>query len=135
MAIVEWNTTYSVGVEKLDKDHQILFALIDDLHEAMRVGKGSLVVDQIVKDLTDYTVYHFGAEESLMVRAGYPQLAAHRAEHQRFIKELEKIKHELAQGISGHAITVSDFLRDWLVNHIQKLDTRYSPHMKAKGFV
>jgi len=40
MALFDWNDQLSVGVAEIDKQHQELVKLINDLHEAMREGAG-----------------------------------------------------------------------------------------------
>ena len=40
MAIIQWNDSLSVNVVEIDKQHQKLVAMINDLNDAMRQGKG-----------------------------------------------------------------------------------------------
>ncbi|HVM91282.1 MAG TPA: hemerythrin domain-containing protein [Terriglobales bacterium] len=61
MALVSWNPSYSVKVEKCDTDHKKLFDILNKLHEAMSAGNGNQVVAKVVKELGDYTKFHFGA--------------------------------------------------------------------------
>ena len=80
MALFDWKPSYSVKVKSCDAEHIKLFALINELHEAMQSGKGAQVIDHVVGDLELYTATHFTAEEALMARTHYPALAAHRIE-------------------------------------------------------
>ena len=41
MALLTWTTEYSVAVEAIDKQHQKLFAMLNELHDAMKSGKGA----------------------------------------------------------------------------------------------
>jgi hemerythrin len=131
--IMAWNSNYSVGVKRCDEDHQKLFALIDDLHEAMRDGKGSEIAQSVVKELEHYTRVHFSAEEALMVRTKYPGLAAHQVEHQKFVDKVAHFRTELKEGTAGQAIQISMFMNDWLIKHIKQTDQRYSAHLNAHG--
>jgi len=133
MATFGWNPSFSVKVKRCDEDHQKLFALIEELNDAMRSRQGNLIIDGIVEDLERYAQIHFTAEEALMAKAKYPQLAAHKAEHQKFIESVAKFRQELNSGNSGQSITVSSFMNNWLVNHILRTDKRYSTHLNANG--
>jgi hemerythrin-like metal-binding protein len=130
MALYNWKPRYSVKVRSCDAEHVKLFALINDLHEAMQSGKGAQVIQRVIGELERYTQTHFSAEEALMAKASYPALAAHRVEHQKFVEAVVKFRK---QGISGQSIAVLTFLNDWLVNHIMRTDQQYSAHLNAHG--
>jgi len=133
MALVTWDPSYSVKVKRCDQEHQKLFDLMNALHEAMRMGKGRKLMQQIVAELSNYTNTHFGAEEALMEQCKYPALPGHRLEHQRFVKQVADFQHDLDAGTGGNSVAVLEFLKDWLVKHIKKLDQSYSAHLNAHG--
>jgi len=133
MALITWDQSYSVKVKRCDEDHQKLFALINALHDAMRVGKGRNIVQQIVAELSAYTQTHFRTEEALMEQAKYPALSTHRVEHRRFEARVTEFQKDLDAGTGGNAVVVLEFLKDWLAKHIKKLDQSYSSHLNANG--
>jgi hemerythrin-like metal-binding protein len=133
MALFVWDSSYSVKVERCDQDHKELFSLTNELYEAMRVGKGSQVVEHIVDELKEYTKFHFSAEEALMTKTGYPALSAHREEHRMFIESIDKVQKDLKDGTVGLSVGLATFLNDWLMNHIKKTDQQYSAHLNANG--
>ena len=51
MALITWDESYSVKVSMCDEDHKKLFSLLNTLHDAMKAGHGSQVLQQVVKDL------------------------------------------------------------------------------------
>jgi hemerythrin len=55
LALVTWDTSYSVSVKSCDAEHQKLFDLINQLHEAMQLGQGSTIVVPVVHELEKYT--------------------------------------------------------------------------------
>jgi len=63
MALISWNDNLSVHVGEIDRQHQQLIKMINDLDDAMKQGKGKEVLGKIVKGLSDYTAYHFSTEE------------------------------------------------------------------------
>jgi hemerythrin-like metal-binding protein len=131
--LIAWDQSYSVGVRQCDEQHQKLFSLLNGLHGAMSVGKGSSIIIPIVAELHNYTKTHFSTEEVLMQRTKYHALAAHRAEHQNFVKQVDQFQNHLENGRPVNTIEVMNFVRAWLSDHIQKSDRAYGPHLNASG--
>ena len=134
MALFEWKNDYSVKIQSIDREHQVLFSMINELHDAMKLGKGSKVAPGILARLLDYTREHFAYEESLMVRAKYPDYAAHKSEHEKLTKEVIQMKQDFARGDSAISLSLSDFLSQWLQAHILNRDMKYGDHMLAAGY-
>lgn len=99
----------------------------------MRVGEGSIVISQIVRQLITYTRTHFLQEEALMEKAQYPDLPAHRQLHRKLVADVEKFQCELDEGVRPNTVAVFDFLKEWLTQHIQKVDKAYSQHLNSRG--
>lgn len=135
MAVFSWNDLYSVKVAKCDQQHMRLFDIINQLADAMRMGKGQDVVNQVVTDLLDYTNTHFQDEEALLQKANYPQLEAHQEMHRIFVKKVQSLQSQAQMGKRVNAAQLLSLMRDWLVNHIQKADKRYSAHLNAAGIL
>jgi hemerythrin-like metal-binding protein len=135
MAVFSWNDSYSVKVAKCDQQHMRLFDIINQLADAMRMGKGQDVVNQVVTDLLDYTNTHFQDEEALLQKANYPQLEAHQEMHRIFVKKVQSLQSQAQMGKRVNAAQLLSLMRDWLVNHIQKADKRYSAHLNAAGIL
>jgi hemerythrin-like metal-binding protein len=133
MALVTWDPSYAVQVERCDNDHKKLFSLVNTLHEAMSSGKGQAVIRQVVKELADYAIYHFSAEEEMMEKTKFPGLPAHRLQHREFSSQVKKFQRDLLEGKGGQTITVAVFLNDWLIQHIRQSDKQYSAHLNANG--
>jgi hemerythrin-like metal-binding protein len=124
-----------VKVAKCDQQHMRLFDIINQLADAMRMGKGQDVVNQVVTDLLDYTNTHFQEEEALLQKANYPQLEAHQEMHRIFVKKVQSLQSQAQMGKRVNAAQLLSLIRDWLVNHIQKADKRYSAHLNAAGIL
>ncbi|MGA8111148.1 MAG: bacteriohemerythrin [Acidobacteriaceae bacterium] len=128
-----WNDSYSVKVAQCDTQHQKLFAIINNLADAMRSGQGQQVVSKTVKELLDYTNTHFQAEEALLQKTSYPQLPAHQEMHRKFMADVAVIEKQTREGKTANSVEVLNLLRNWLINHIQKVDKQYSAHLNAAG--
>jgi hemerythrin-like metal-binding protein len=128
MTLIEWNNAlYSVKIEAIDKDHQKLLQFINDLHQAMLTGQGKETLSKILKELQAYTKYHFEAEETLMAKAGYPELEEHKLLHRDLEKQLAELIKDYGYGKREVTIETFRFLKEWLFQHIQVVDKKYVP--------
>lgn len=133
MSLFTWNEKYSVHVENMDNQHKRLFELINRLHEAMSTGKGNAELGEILNGLKDYTVTHFADEEKYMESFGYTGLAEQKKQHKIFVDKISEYATELNEKKLGLSIEVLNFLKDWLVHHIQNIDTKYTENFHAHG--
>lgn len=133
MALVTWDSKYSVGVKSLDSQHTVLFNLINELHAAMMKGQAQQVTGSLLNKLVDYTRNHFAAEESMMSLAQFSGLAQHKVKHKELLKQVDDFVVRFERGESTLNVQLLTFLRDWLTNHILREDHAYGPVMNAKG--
>ncbi|SMC22961.1 hemerythrin-like metal-binding domain protein [Desulfacinum hydrothermale DSM 13146] len=129
--VMVWTDEYSVGDFDLDRQHKRLFALVNQLAHAMRQGQGKKVLEPIVGELVDYTQTHFEDEERAMERCGYPDLAAHRETHAKFVQKVQEVVDKFQKGEVGLSFEVLEFLETWLKKHILGTDCQYAPHLSG----
>jgi len=55
MALMQWNDSLSVNVGMIDKQHQKLVGMINELNDAMRQGKGKDILGKTLNELVAYT--------------------------------------------------------------------------------
>lgn len=135
MALITWNDGYSVQVKKFDDEHKKIIDYINQLHDAMKVGKGGQVIGTLLKSLIDYTATHFAAEETLMKLHCYPDYERHKKEHNLLVLQVIDIQKAVDSGKVPLSQDVMKFLKEWLQNHIQGEDKKYGPFLNAKGFL
>lgn len=121
---IQWTADLSVGVDSIDAQHKQLFKIVNDLLDAMRVGKGKGEVAKVLGFLESYVIEHFGAEERAMAQQQYPGYAGHKAEHEAFIKDFLNLKgqHEAGGPNIALVIEVNNRVCTWLRNHIAHTD-------------
>jgi hemerythrin len=122
-ASLEWTPALSVGVAEVDLQHQELFRRAERLIAALRAGdRGE--VEPVLAFLEGYVVFHFEAEERLMRERGYPGLLEHAAAHAAFREHFAKLVLDLHRGgpTALLALTVHNWLSDWLREHLGSLD-------------
>jgi len=42
MALINWHPSFSINIEEIDKQHQLLVKMINDLYDAMNAGEKKL---------------------------------------------------------------------------------------------
>jgi len=125
----EWKREYSINIASIDAQHQKLFAIAGELHEAMRIGQARPVLTKILDRLVQYTKAHFAHEEGLMRMHGYPDLAIHKEKHEALTKQVLDFQQAFQAGDAFISIELMTFLKDWLEKHIKGTDMLYSPFL------
>jgi hemerythrin-like metal-binding protein len=131
--LITGSDRFSVGIPRIDAQHQRLVELINELHAAMAEGAGRSAVGKTVDGLVDYTVTHFTAEEGLLKGAAYPNLEQHKAEHAKLLQQVRLLKEKTRAANIALTLEVSGFLQHWLIDHILSVDKRYTAHFHAAG--
>ena len=129
---VVWDNAFSVGEEEIDKQHQQIIEMLNDLYEARNFNRESEVVGDVVERMCHYVRDHFNTEETLMAEVGYPGLSAHHSEHEFFIAEAGRLcprKGDADLDVNR----LMEFLKDWLLEHIAKTDHLYVPYLKKRS--
>lgn len=131
--MLAWNDNYSVNVLELDKHHQRIMQMINSLNEAIIHNHSDDIIEQVLDNLVDYAVYHFGAEEDYFEKFNYPKTDEHVAEHESFIKKISGLKIDYLNHKKIDAIELLNFLQNWFLHHIQELDHEYSKFLNKNG--
>jgi hemerythrin-like metal-binding protein len=133
--ILQWDQSLAVGIGEIDEQHRKLVAMICDLHEAMRSGKGKDQVEAILRELENYAVEHFGYEEKLMEQYKYPAYRNHRKEHEAFVDKVIAFGNDFRSNRAALTTEVMNFLKNWLVGHIKGTDQKYSAFFNERGVI
>ena len=126
--MIQWSEAYSVGNQKLDSQHKKLMELINRLYSSMREGKANNVVASVLDELVDYTTHHFAEEESMMRLYKYPELGKQQSMHKELVRQVLELRDQFKGG-QPVGTRIFNFLKGWLVNHIQSEDKKYSSYM------
>lgn len=127
---IKWTERISVGVKQIDDQHKRLIGIANKLIRAMHNGLAPKMVNHIVRDLREYTVFHFRDEEKLMGDAGYPHLPEHQREHRALTARVKEYQDALYRKQDIKPAEIRDFIKDWLINHILRSDGRLADFMR-----
>ncbi len=130
---VEWKDSYSVGIDSIDQQHKKLLHLINQLQTAVDYSTGEQFEREALDELVDYTKTHFTYEEGLMRDNEYPDFDAHKAQHEKMFKKVGEVLAEYEQDHDTAMGNAAEYLKDWLINHINGTDKEYSSYLIGKG--
>ncbi len=128
MSFVEWTNNLSIRVPEMDQQHQQLVAMLNEYHEAAKSGKGHEALKALMNRLVDYTKTHLNNEERFLESIDYAFINSHKTEHRRFTDHVLELKIQYDSGDLSIAPKLLELLRDWLVNHIRKVDRMYGDY-------
>ncbi len=121
---MEWKEKYCVGIKQIDDQHKLLVDMITKLQESAAKEDVNSEMRKVLKEMVEYTKFHFADEEKFMNKIGYPERGRQRSLHDKFIREVIKILQNLKMGKELSNNELISFLINWLVNHIIKEDMR-----------
>ncbi len=130
---IDWRDEYSVGIESIDEQHKKLISLINTLQTIVDYTSEEKLERECLSAVVDYTRTHFVYEERLMEEYGYPDFEAHKAQHQKMIDKVNDLLAEYENNPESAMKHALDFLKHWLVRHINGTDKQYSEFLLSKG--
>lgn len=134
MPFFEWDNSLSVGVAEIDDQHRQLIDMINMLHESTDPADRHRIV-AVFQGLIEYASRHFSTEEGLMRQADYDGLQPHIAVHQAFVRTVSNYYEAFNEGSDEAAGELAAFMRDWLRDHVKKVDMQYREAFKEKGII
>lgn len=132
MSFFQWDPKkYSVNVDKMDREHEILIEKMNALYDAFDSGESFELTSQLLNDFAIYTATHFQDEETFMESIGYKEIENHKRIHKKI---LELFQEHLANFNENRELSLDffDFLKNWLTTHIQGVDAKYGRVAKNK---
>jgi hemerythrin-like metal-binding protein/PAS domain S-box-containing protein len=127
---LKWSDAYSVNIASMDSQHKTLFQYLDELEAAEKM-KNYASVKEIINKLVAYTVNHFKDEEELFKNSKYPYTATHIKAHEDIIRDVSVYKQDIDNGNEEVTFELIHYLRNWLVNHIYRVDKKYTLYINA----
>jgi hemerythrin len=126
MAFMTWNDSLSVKIESIDEQHKKLIEMINDFYDNVGKKSNDELISKLVKGMKNYTLMHFGTEERYMKQFDFPNFEQHKKEHDAFISKVNDLEVKLKSGKAILSFEITNFLKDWIKNHIQEEDRQYS---------
>jgi len=123
---VEWTKDLETGVTFVDADHKVLINLLNQVESCMAENEESTVLGSVLDALVEYTDYHFMREEKMMELSGYQGVEGHAAIHRALSQQVRNVYTDFqTDPWSVDPVSVRDFLKTWLIEHIMGHDFAY----------
>ncbi|VAV83020.1 hypothetical protein MNBD_DELTA01-675 [hydrothermal vent metagenome] len=130
-----WNEQLSVGIPAIDDQHKELIKKINDLTDTIFKGEDKGQVLEFIDFLDNYVTAHFSHEETMMLKADYPEIVSHTREHAAFITRLDTFKRHFNS--TGHSPELSfdtqKWLYGWLISHVSKQDRLAGAYINSRA--
>jgi hemerythrin len=130
MVYFEWNSSWLTGVPVIDQQHKELVAEVDRFFQAIREGEQEAALDRILIHLSEYVEAHFRTEETFMAEAHDPGLPAHKAAHDALRARVKGLVEAHLRDSVPVTTEVTDYLRDWLVDHLYRTDQKMAEYLR-----
>ncbi len=122
MTFMEWRKDLSINVQEIDNQHKFFLQLLNKLHKSVFDGKGRETLENILKELVDYSEEHFKTEEELMQTQGYNDFITHKQEHDDLREKVLGFVGQFNNGNDAICTKLLLFLEDWLLLHLSSTD-------------
>lgn len=134
---LRWRTSFSCNIKEIDAQHRKLFEISSKLNIlepiCARIDYRDEILE-VVRELREYTIYHFEYEERLLERYGYENLAVHHFEHEAFVATVLELESNSVEYTKPEMIReITDFITAWITRHILKTDMNYKEFLNQKG--
>lgn len=120
----KWTKALSVGSEVIDRQHQTLIAIINDLP-----AKEAPEFHDLVEYLLKYCFEHFENEEHWMRSIDYTDYEAHRKQHNHLSDRFHSFFTDYVDG-RIHYAAFKQFLFEWLKQHILQEDRKIAEFVR-----
>ncbi len=124
---------YYTGVEMIDREHEKLFQIINDIYKLVEEEYSADRYDEVLgllDRLEEYTQTHFSHEEELMEQNDFPELEFQRNAHVSFIERLSD--RDMGESMADPREFLEgllDYLFAWLGNHILRHDRKIGKYV------
>lgn len=132
-----WKDKYKVGVEKIDEQHQELFARLSNFIKVVQSEEewdGKIdEVKETLNFLQEYVVYHFDDEEAYQEKINYPEIESHKQEHAKFKQTIKGYVDLFEQGgfTEEKIQELSAKVMTWLIMHIGRVDQKLAEYANS----
>lgn len=132
MNSINWNPSFSVGVDKLDLQHKKIIEIINQLRTTPNVKVSSSTISELLTKLTEYASQHFATEEKLLLEHNYTELSSHKEAHKSYRKKVVALCVDTMNRNASVPKELLSFLNDWWENHILGDDMKYRSFLLEK---
>lgn len=121
------------GVQAMEDQHEMVVDSLSSIGLQLTRGQSSARLCNQIELLIEFTGMHFGCEESLLRRHGYPRLEEHCRAHQDLLSQIRLAGHRAECGEDAELERLLASVRGNYLDHIDGLDRDYSRWLNSRG--
>ncbi len=133
MSMISWDDAYSVDIQEIDEQHKMLIEYMNELYIAMANKSNRDLIGEVLDKLVSYTKIHFSVEETMMRVFHYEGYEEHKAIHDKIVERVLEFQSQYHSGNDKVGMDLLMFLKDWLFDHINKVDKQYVKTFHKSG--
>jgi len=129
-----WNKNFMTNIVEIDDQHKVLVEIINKISEGvLNNKKSSIDLDVLLKELMEYTKYHFEEEEELAKKSNVDNShqEKHIKEHTNFVERVVFLSNDITSKDVTQITFLLDFLINWLAYHILVTDKNLARQIEA----
>jgi len=123
----------SVGVKMLDRDHDHLSEILEEIQFRAAAGLAGGRTVEMVRRLAQTMQAHFTLEEGMMALTRYPGTAIHRLQHQLLVDQVNALATQHGRNARGLHAQLLNFFANSHYKHIGDADMDYGLWLSATG--
>ena len=123
--MVEWSDKFSVRISVIDEEHKKIIGILSKAIYAKEHGANPKELREVLREMTNDSLKHFKTEEAYMKEFDCTEYQGRREEHRGFFTETIAYHDKVIEGDCQIANEIIEYLKWWLVNHIQITDKKY----------
>ena len=121
---------HAVFIPEIDAEHQNIFRLADELHQAVLGGAPEDRALAMLRELIACAGDHLAHEERLMRATHCPALTWHKGQHDTARKKLSEFEALIEGGERQEALSLLKSLSGWLRDHVRLADCMMAAHVR-----
>lgn len=128
---MEWQESYVLDHEIMDKTHQELIRIINFLQTVNDDNESLKALQTII----EHSEVHFVQENRWMEESGFAAIDSHIDEHNRVLESLNRMLRMLKEGHTGLGKIVANEFSGWFNQHASTMDSALAWHMHNVNYV
>ncbi|MBI9014298.1 MAG: hemerythrin family protein [Clostridiales bacterium] len=131
--MIHWDERYSVGLQKIDEQHEMFFGLINRLEELTKLNDFREELPRLLNEIVEYASLHFKTEEAIMKKVNYDDFESHHTQHEKIKKDIYlECKRVVEKDTTAMDVMwLYNYMMNWIKHHILEVDMLYIEALKT----
>jgi hemerythrin len=124
MDLLEWKSSYALGVSSVDHEHQEMIKAINGVYASFDDQAAVEKIESALGEIHANISAHFALEEQLMSDAGYEEYAEHKNDHEELLDQIRDMMDVYVVDPAKGKSVLQACLTDWFGQHFATFDAR-----------